>query len=431
MSTEHLSIQKARLVFLTFASCYFLSTLLRAITATLSPTLTSEFQLSASDLGLLAGSYFLGFSFTQLPMGFWLDKYGPKKVELGFLGLSVLGCLAFASAHTFGQLWAARILTGIGLSACLMAPLTGYRRWLDVAVQVRANSWMLMTGSLGMLSSTLPVEWVIPRFGWRPIFVVLALFLVFAMIAIAIVVPSWKSGNSKASHAHDKQYTKDIEEILKAKGWRSYQALFLHPSFLSIAPLGFIGYGGMLAMQTLWAGPWMRKINLYTPEEAAQGLFAINLGMLIAFWAWGYFNPKLNQLGWPPRRIMKMVYPTSLLVQLIFVFLPEITGAWTWVVFTICCSCVALSQAAVGVSYPSQIAGRALSAFNLVIFSGVFVFQWGFGASIDFWSQKGLDITQSYQASMAVFCCCCMTAYAFFVQRSGHNKQQIQGLVHE
>ena len=364
-------------------------------------------------------------------MGFWLDKYGPKKVELGFLGLSVLGCFAFASAHTFGQLWAARIMTGIGLSACLMAPLTGYRRWLDVTVQVRANSWMLMTGSLGMLSSTLPVEWAIPIYGWRPIFVVLALFLVFAMIAIWFVVPSWQSPKSDTSPALEKKYSSDIEEILNAKGWRSYQVLFFHQNFLSIAPLGFIGYGGMLAMQTLWAGPWMRKINLYTPAEAAQGLFAINLGMLIAFWAWGYFNPKLNRLGWPPTRIMKVVYPTSLMVQLIFIFFPEVTGAWTWVLFTLCCSCVALSQAAVGVSYPSQIAGRALSAFNLLIFGGVFVFQWGFGALIDLGSRKGLDLTQSYQASMAVFCCCCITAYAFFIHRSGHNKHQIRGPAHE
>ena len=152
MSTDFLSTKQMRVVFLTFASCYFLSTLLRAITATLSPVLSNEFQLSSADLGLLAGSYFLGFAITQLPLGFWLDRYGPKKVELWFLGLSVCGCIAFAAAQNFPQLWTARVLTGVGLSACLMAPLTGYRRWLEPSLQIQANSWMLMTGSLGMLS---------------------------------------------------------------------------------------------------------------------------------------------------------------------------------------------------------------------------------------------------------------------------------------
>ena len=40
--------------FFVFACGYFLSCLLRAITATLSPLLSSEFNLLAGDLGLLA-----------------------------------------------------------------------------------------------------------------------------------------------------------------------------------------------------------------------------------------------------------------------------------------------------------------------------------------------------------------------------------------
>ena len=431
MSTQYLSRSKIRVVFLTFASCYFLSTLLRAITATLSPVLSSEFQLSSADLGLLAGSYFLGFALTQLPLGFWLDKYGPKKVELWFLGLSVLGCIAFSFAQNFPQLWAARVLTGIGLSACLMAPLTGYRRWLELSLQIQANSWMLMTGSLGMLSSTLPVAWMMPTFGWRAIFLVLAVGLLLAMIAIAIWVPQWDKKEERETSKEEKKYSDDFNKIIQAKGIKSYQALVVHPKFINLAPLGFIGYGGMLAMQTLWAGPWMRKVNLYSPEQAAEGLFAINLGMLIAFWAWGYFNPKLNQMGWPSNRVIKAVYPLSLLIQLLFILVPQMTGAWTWVLFTLSCSCVALSQAAVGVSFPSEVAGRALSAFNLVIFTGVFVFQWLFGASIDFWSQMGLSLMQSYQVSMAEYCCCCLTAYVFFIWRSGHNNDQLKGKAHE
>lgn len=93
---DHLPRRMAVVVFLAFALAYFFSALVRAITATLSPTLTTEFSLSAQDLGLLAGGYFLGFSLTQLPLGRWLDQHGPKKVILAFLSFAVLGCLAFA-----------------------------------------------------------------------------------------------------------------------------------------------------------------------------------------------------------------------------------------------------------------------------------------------------------------------------------------------
>ena len=70
------------IVFVAFAAAYFCSALVRAITATLSPMLTQDFGLQARDLGLQAGGYFFGFAATQLPLGTWLDRYGPKRVIL-------------------------------------------------------------------------------------------------------------------------------------------------------------------------------------------------------------------------------------------------------------------------------------------------------------------------------------------------------------
>ena len=52
-----------------------------------------------SDLGLLAGGYFLGFAATQLPLGTWLDRHGPKKVILGFLLVAVAGCAGVLAGH--------------------------------------------------------------------------------------------------------------------------------------------------------------------------------------------------------------------------------------------------------------------------------------------------------------------------------------------
>ncbi len=157
--------RQAVVVFLAFAFAYFFAAVLRAITATLSPVLTQEFQLQAGDLGLLAGGYFLGFAIIQLPLGTWLDRWGPRKVMLRFVALAVLGCGAFALASSFSGLLLGRVLCGLGVSAGLMAPLTGFRRWFEPGVQLRTNSWMLMTGSFGMVASTLPVQWLLPQFG--------------------------------------------------------------------------------------------------------------------------------------------------------------------------------------------------------------------------------------------------------------------------
>ena len=67
-----------------------------------------------------------------------------------------------------------------------------------------------------------------------------------------------------------------------------YGQIVRHPFFRQMAPIGFINYGGMVAVQTLWAGPWMVRVAGYSAEQSALGLFAINLCMLTTFWpgAW-------------------------------------------------------------------------------------------------------------------------------------------------
>jgi len=303
MADVSLTVQMPRrtaiLVFVAFAFAYFLSSLIRAITATLSPTLTHEFALSAQDLGLLAGGYFLGFAATQLPLGAWLDRHGPKKVILYFLLVAVLGCVAFAMADSFRNLLLARILTGVGVSACLMAPLTGYRRWFAASSQMRANSWMLMTGSFGMVASTLPVQWLMPLVGWRALFWGLAALVMLAMVLITWQAPRWQNVAVVAD-----------TDALPTVG-PGYGAVWRHPYFRSMAPMAFFIYGGMIAMQTLWVTPWMIRVAGFSPLQAAVGLFWLNIGMLSSFWTWGMIYPRLARRGYSADRLISVGLPLS------------------------------------------------------------------------------------------------------------------------
>lgn len=405
-----LSRRDAIAVFLAFAFAYFLSALIRAVTATLSPVLTQEFALHASDLGLLAGGYFLGFSATQLPLGAWLDRYGPKRVLVYFLAVAVVGCIAFSAATTFAGLLAARVLCGVGVSACLMAPLTGYRRWFAPALQLRSNSWMLMTGSMGMVASTLPVQWLVPVAGWRPLFGALAALLLLAMALIAWQVPTWRiaRANPGASVAA-----------------ASYAAVWRHPYFRRMAPLGFFCYGGLLAVQTLWAAPWMVKVASYTPLEAATGLFWINATMLCTFWSWGLASPWLTRRGLHADRLIAWGLPVSFIVLAVTIVVSERFPDWAAVLlalYCMACSFVTQSQPAVGMAFGPDTAGRALSAYNLVIFVGVFVIQWGIGLMIDALMLMGSPQRVAFQLAFAALLACCVASYVYFLFSARHNR---------
>ncbi len=388
-------------VFLAFALAYFFSTLIRAITATLSPVLSQELALSASDLGLLAGGYFFGFALTQLPMGRWLDRHGPRRVILSFMVVAVLGCAAFASATSFSGLLAARVLTGMGVSACLMAPLTGYRRWLRPELQLRANSWMLMTGSLGMVAATLPVQWLLPLLGWRGLFWGLAVCIVLAMAALAWRVPGWTAPAAPAGAAPP------------AVG---YAQIARHPFFRQMVGIGFVFYAGMVAIQTLWAGPWMVKVAGATPAQAAQGLFGINLCMLVTFWLWGVVNPHLARRGWSAERLIAWGVPLALGVLALNLALGARAGWPLWALFCVCSSVGALAQPAVGMALPAQAAGRALSAYNLVIFAGVFAMQWAIGLASDALGGLGWSEPQRLRGALALFGLASALAYAGFLR---------------
>jgi MFS family permease len=405
-----LNKRTAIVVFLAFAFAYFLSALIRAITATISPTLTREFALNASDLGLLAGAYFLGFAATQLPLGTWLDRHGPKKVVMYFLSVAVLGCIAFAFATSFAGLVAARMLCGVGVSACLMAPLTGYRRWFEASTQMRANSWMLMTGSLGMVASTLPVQWLLPVVGWRVLFLGLALLAFAALALIAWQVPKWEIAPTASTDG------------VKTKA--SYAEVWRHPYFRKMAPVGFFCYGGLVAMQTLWVSPWMIHVAGYTPMEAANGLFWVNVTMLVAFWTWGMVNPWLARRGLNAETLIARGLPLSFVMLAILIgagsALP-ISSVAVWALYCVGCTFVSLAQPAVGMAFPSALAGRALSAYNLVIFAGVFSVQWGVGLAIDGFKVMGLGQVQAYQAALSVFLVCCVASYVHFLQAKSHN----------
>ena len=399
MDKNILSTKKAVIVFFVFACGYFLSCLLRAITATLSPILSSEFNLLAGDLGLLAGGYFLGFASMQIPLGYLLDKHGPKKIVSAFLLIAIVGTGSFALAQSFTGLLISRVFIGIGVSACLMGPLTGYRIWFDDKYQQRANSWMLMIASTGFVFSTLPVQILLPIFGWRWIFGGITFLILLVIVLTLIFIPSLENKNND----EEQKNAGSLSDVWKNKFFRS------------TIPLGLFNYGGMIAVQTLWAGPWMVRVSGYDPLKSATGLFWINITMLIAFFTWGYFLPKFRKYGLEAVKLMKYGLPISYLALLVIIFSGENAGAVHFTIYILTSIVLTLTQPAVAMSFPTSIAGKSLTSFNLLIFLGTFIMQWGIGLVIDLSQFLGKGETQSFQISFFVYFIICVLSYLYFV----------------
>ena len=397
MNKPVLAKSKAIIIFLVFALGYFISTLLRAITATISPELVNEFNLSAGELGLLGGGYFLGFASVQIPLGYMLDMRGPRKIVSYFLSLTIVGLLIFALAQNFLTLLVSRIIIGVGVGACLMGPLTAYRIWYQDETQQRANSWMLMVGAIGMLSSSLPVQFFLPIIGWRNIFLLLAFITLVCIILIIIFIPQWTSkGNQKNDDA-------------------KLSIVWQNQFFRSVIPMGFFSTGGLFAIQTLWAGPWMIKVSGYTPEESAKGLFLIYFFMLLSFLMWGYFVPKFSKNVNDAIRLLKYGSPLSLLVLGVIIYLGPNTDSIHWALFIVSAVFLSLIQPAVGMAFSVSNAGKALTSYNLLIFIGAFFLQWIIGLIIDLGLSLNYSEIVSFQLAMSFVLVTSLTSYLYFL----------------
>jgi len=402
MEKNILPIKKAVLIFFVFACGYFLSGLLRAITATLSPLFTSEFNLNAGDLGLLAGGYFIGFASMQIPLGYLLDKYGPKKVLSILLLIAITGTAASAFAQNFAGLLISRILIGVGVSSCLMGSLIGYRMWYADEYLQRSNAWMLMVLSIGFVFSTWPVQILLPIIGWRWIFGIIAILILVVIILTLLFIPPWENNSG------------NVEE--KKSG--SLSDVWKNKFFQSTIPLGLFNYGGIVAIQTLWAGPWMVRVAGYTPLESATGLFWINTTMLIAFFVFGYILPKITKLGFDSIKLIKFGMPISYISLLTIIILGENAGATYFTIYILTSIVLSLAQPAVALSFPTNLAGKSLTSFNLLIFVGTFIMQWGIGLVIDLSQFLGKGEIQSFQISFLVYLVICVLCYLYFIMKN-------------
>lgn len=387
-----------------FAAGYLLSSLLRGVTAALAPILTQEFGVSPAELGLLAGSYFAAFALLQLPMGMFLDRYGVRAVMVGSLAIATVSCLAFAASLSFeGLLWA-RLLSGIGVSACLIAPLTAARLWTPAAMQQRVNSWMLMAGALGLVMGTLPAESIATAYGWRPLFVALGLFFGTVAVLVAIFAPP---------HAHSGGP--------KSFGlFAGYGAVVRAPYTWKIGALGALNYAILVAVQTLWIGPWLTDVTGETTRGASTGLLWINLVMLGVFLVMGYLSPRIIRSPDDAEAILRRFAPLGIGM---LIWIATLGSAAQWYHFAAFCVAawpLSVTHPLVGQRFDPSEAGRAIAFFNLLLFLGVFFWQWGFGTMVS--ALSGTYGTEAaYQLALGALALLSVIGYAAFVALPGRS----------
>lgn len=387
-------------VFFCFASAYFLSYAFRSINAVIAPDLQADIGLQNADLGLLSSAYFLSFAALQLPLGIWLDKYGARRTESVLLVFAAAGAAIFASSTSLAGLWFGRLLIGVGVSACLMAPFKAYRQWFAVEKQSQLASWMLVAGTSGALAATVPVSAALPVIGWRSVFWLMSGMILVASAAIFFLLRKLDGHQPAAS-------------VKPSSGVSlGYRHIFSDPFFRRMALLGVVNHGCLSAWQTLWWGPWMMTVLNMSKQETAHVLFVFNLCLMLSFLGMSWWAPRyVSRMGthrFSSLRVIAMGLGGAITVQLAIL---STDAPWSWILWILLAMCVTvttLTQTGVSLAFPVALSGRANSAFNLSVFTGSFAVQWGVGLLIDLFGTFEASPSAAMRGALAV----CIAAQA-------------------
>lgn len=112
------------------ASCLFFQFVVQIQPSAMIEELESAFAVDAVELGLLASAYFVTSITLQIPVGWLLDRFGPRSVLVTSMVLGAAGLIWFGSAATLDSAIGARVMLGIaGAPAFASAALVASRRF--------------------------------------------------------------------------------------------------------------------------------------------------------------------------------------------------------------------------------------------------------------------------------------------------------------
>ena len=146
---------------------YVLSQFYRAFLAVLTPVLATDIGSTPQSLATASGLWFLAFALMQLPVGWALDRIGPRVTTAALLAVAALGAMVFATASGPVAINLAMVLIGMGCAPVLMASYYIFARTYSPAVFGTLAGITIGIGSLGNIAASLPWSMAVEAIGWR------------------------------------------------------------------------------------------------------------------------------------------------------------------------------------------------------------------------------------------------------------------------
>ena len=336
---------------------YILSQFFRSFLAVLSSVLANDIGAQPDDLAYALGLLFLVFAVMQIPVGWGLDRFGPRIVSSVLLLIGGGGgAFLFASAQNPSHINLSMALLGVGCSPILMASYYIFARNYSPKIFATLAATFLGIGSLGTLIGASPLTYFVGILGWRDAVELIGIFTIFISLFLLFTVknPDIKYESTVSSGG--------FWSILKSK------------DILLIAPIAIICYAPVAGLRGIWLGPYFEKKFEASIDEIGTIGLIMSLGMIFGTFFYGPLDRIFNTRKW----IVLIGNFICLLSVAALSFLPELSYNFAIISFALI-GFFGMSFPVVvahGRSFvPMELSGRGVTLMNLFAIGGVGVLQ--------------------------------------------------------
>lgn len=305
-----------------------------------------QFHIDAAAFGQFSGVYYIGYSLLHLPVGIFLDRFGPKKTMTVCILFTVVGLLPLLFATHWAYPLIGRFLIGLGSSAAILGVFKIIRMTFREEQFSRLLSLSVMIGLIGAIYGGGPVSHLCQAYGYQA---VIALFAGLGTVLAALtywIVP-------KTEGASQGNVLSDVKEVLKNK--KVIGTCFF--AGLMVGPLeGFAD---------VWGTAFLRELC------GIDGVIAASLPSLI-FIGMCFGSPLLSLIAEKTGNYLLTIFGAGFAMILSFFFLlgfPLSTSFISvhFVLIGICCAYQVLAIYKACTYTRQQVAGITTAVANMII----------------------------------------------------------------
>lgn len=392
----------------TIASALFvLSQFYRASVAVITPQLMADVRLDPRGLSMMSAAFFYAFALTQIPIGIFLDRIGPRWTMTALSGVAVTGALVFAWGQSLETLVAGRVLLGVGMACNLMGSFKLLTLWFSPLQFATLSALVVSIGTVGNITATTPLALLVGWIGWRLTFSAFA-GLNLALAAAFCLVVRDRPENPGA----DVLTAPPV--VASRRVFAGLGRLFRDRDYWIISIGTFCRYGIFAAVQTLWAGPYLMTVMGRSALVAGNLIFLLNVGMILGGPVWGRLSDTLLRT----RKWVVIVGFLCLAADIgLLAILP--LGASTGILAALFFAFGFFGSAG-GIMYthikelmPLEMAGTAMTGINFFTMIGAAAFLQGMGALMQALYPDAALSPAAFKAALGL-CCACLACVAAF-----------------